>query len=87
MPMHQHGGSTEGPFPEQPRVADMPRKEPSDESLADARVRALHFLQTVAANLDNPKMDDEAFRQFMRNSLDQMPGVDYTKPKPPGGTW
>ena len=41
--------------------------------------RALNFLQTVAANLDNEKLDDAAFREFMRNSIEGMPGVDYDR--------
>ena len=47
----------------------------------EAQRRALNFLQTVAANLDNGKLDDRAFRDFMRNSMEGMPGVEYTKPE------
>lgn len=45
----------------------------------EAKFRALNFLQTVAANLDNERLTDEEFRNFMRNSLEGMPGVDYKR--------
>ena len=45
--------------------------------------RALSFLQTIAINLDNNKLPDDQFRNFIRNSLDGMLGIDYTKPERP----
>lgn len=55
---------------------------PSEDELAQFQRQsdaftALAFLQTVAVNLDNEKLDDAAFRQFMRNSIQGMSGVDY----------
>ncbi len=44
-----------------------------DENL---KVDARNFLGTVAANVDNDKLTDEEFREFIRNSL---PVVDYDK--------
>ncbi len=44
----------------------------------EAQERALNFLQTVSANLDNVKLDDTEFREFMRNSMRGMPGVGYS---------
>ena len=54
-----------------------------DEVVAKARAgsRALSFLQTLAINLDNDKLPDDQFRNFIRNSLDDMPGVEYAKPE------
>lgn len=56
--------------------------EEFDELLNKARAgsRALGFLQTIAINLDNNGLPDDQFRNFIRNSLDYMPGVDYKKP-------
>ncbi len=61
-----------------------------DEVVARARAgnRALTFLQTLAMNLDNTGLPDDQFRNFVRNSLESMPGVEYTKPdrqRPPEG--
>lgn len=42
-----------------------------------ARARALNFLQTVAANLDNEKLTDAEFRQFMRNNMIGVHGFGY----------
>lgn len=50
---------------------------------ARAGARALGFLQTIAINLDNDKLPDDQFRNFIRNSLVDMPGIDYTKPERP----
>jgi hypothetical protein len=33
------------------------------------QVPATHFVQTLAANVDNEKLDDAAFREFVRNTL------------------
>jgi hypothetical protein len=43
--------------------------------------RALSFLQTVATNLDNGKLIDEEFRDFMRRSMTGMPGITYPPEK------
>lgn len=57
-------------------------KEEWDELLVKVRSgsRALSFLRTIAINLDNDELPDDQFRNFIRNSLDDMPGVDYEKP-------
>ena len=65
-----YGLDSEGPFGPSKEL-----KQREDEDAA--RFRALNFLQTVAANLDNPKLSDAEFRQFMRNSMTGMPGIDY----------
>ena len=41
--------------------------------------RALNFLRTVAANLDNEAINDKEFREFMRRSMTGMPGIEYPK--------
>ena len=63
-----------------------PWDEPStdhDEACQKARngSRSLSFLQTVAANLDNNKLTDTEFRDFMRRSMTDMPGVTYPQEK------
>ena len=69
-----YGLDSEGPFG--------PSKELREREAEDAaRFRALNFLRTVAANLDNPKLTDQQFREFMRNSIEGMDGVDYTRPE------
>jgi hypothetical protein len=40
-------------------------------------VPAKNFLTTLAANVDNKKLTDEQFREFVRNTL---PIVDFPKP-------
>lgn len=40
-------------------------------------VPAEHFMATIAANVDNTKLDDAAFREFIRNTL---PIVEYPRP-------
>ena len=42
-----------------------------------AQERALSFLQTVAVNLDNEKLTDTQFRQFMRNNMMGIHGWGY----------
>jgi hypothetical protein len=37
-----------------------------------------HFVATVAANIDNDRLTDAEFREFIRNSL---PIVDYPRPE------
>lgn len=56
-----------------------------DEIVAKARAgnRALSFLQTLAVNLDNAGLTDDNFREFVRNSLEGMDGVEYAKPERP----
>ena len=46
---------------------------------ARAANRALNFLRTVAANLDNEALDDREFRDFLRRSMTGMPGIEYPK--------
>lgn len=60
-------------------------EEEFDELLAKARAgaRARGFLQTVIVNLDNLGLTDAQFREFIRNSMEGMPGFDYTKPERP----
>jgi len=41
------------------------------------KVPADNFVGTVAANVNNDKLTDAQFREFIRNTL---PIVDYTKP-------
>ena len=40
-------------------------------------IPAEHFMTTVAANVDNEKLTDAEFRQFIRNSL---PVVKFERP-------
>lgn len=55
-------------------------ESPLDETnIREAQYRALNFLQTLAENLDNPRLSDAQFREFVRNSVGGMPGVDYTR--------
>lgn len=47
-------------------------------------VPADNFVATIAANVDNTKLDDAAFREFIRNTL---PIVQYPQPRPvPSGS-
>ena len=39
-------------------------------------VSAKNFMGTIAANVDNKKLSDKEFRQFIRNTL---PVVDYPR--------
>lgn len=41
-------------------------------------VPAEHFMATIAANVDNDKLTDAEFREFIRNTL---PIVNYPRPK------
>jgi hypothetical protein len=41
------------------------------------KVPAENFVKTLAANADNGKIDDKAFRQFVRNTLPIVEGSDY----------
>jgi methyl coenzyme M reductase subunit D len=41
-----------------------------------SKVPAENFMATIAANVDNEKVSDEDFREFIRNTL---PIVDYIK--------
>ena len=41
-------------------------------------VPADNFVRTLAANVDNPKLKDENFREFVRNTL---PIVEYKRPE------
>ena len=42
------------------------------------KVPAENFVATIAANIDNDKLSDAEFRQFIRNSIKI---VNYTKRK------
>lgn len=46
----------------------------------DKKIPASNFVGTVAANVDNTKLSDEEFRQFVRNTL---PIVEYDRPAEP----
>jgi hypothetical protein len=37
--------------------------------MSEPKVPAEHFVQLLSANVDNRALSDEAFRQFVRNSL------------------
>jgi hypothetical protein len=39
------------------------------------KVKAKNFVQTIAANVDNEKLSDIEFRQFIRNSLPIVEGA------------
>lgn len=54
-----------------------------DRYLERSGHQALSFLRTMVVNLDNTGLTDEQFREFIRNSVEGMPGVDYTKPERP----
>ena len=41
------------------------------------QVSAKNFVATIAANVDNDKLSDKDFRDFIRNTL---PIVEYNKP-------
>lgn len=41
-------------------------------------VPASHFMATIAKNVDNTKLSDAEFREFIRNTL---PIVDYPRPE------
>ena len=40
-------------------------------------VSAKNFMQTIAANIDNEKLTAEDLRDFIRNTLPIIKGVDY----------
>jgi len=50
---------------------------PEPTHLRHSNVPAESFLGTLHANVDNPALDDRAFREFVRNSL---PIVVYPRP-------
>ena len=43
------------------------------------KVPAVNFIGTLMANLDNEKMNDADFRQFIRNTLPIVEKPDYEK--------
>ena len=43
-------------------------------------ILAKSFVATLVANLDNIKLSDEEFRQFCRNTVQIVEGVDYIQP-------
>lgn len=49
-----------------------------DPPYPSRKVPADHFCGTLAANVDNAKLTDAEFREFVRNTL---PIVDYPRPK------
>ena len=40
------------------------------------KIPAEHFVATLAANVDNLKLDDKGFREFVRNTLPIVQGAD-----------
>lgn len=46
--------------------------------MAERKVDAKNFCATLAANVDNEKLSDEAFREFVRNTISI---VDYEEPR------
>lgn len=60
------------------------RKDATEEfEKQSARANAHAFLETVVVNLENRKLTDAEFRDFIRNSLDGVWWIEYTKPEPP----
>jgi len=49
----------------------------------ERKISAKNFMQTIAANIDNEKLSDKDLRDFIRNTLPIVKGVDYP-PKPRG---
>lgn len=47
--------------------------------MADHIVPAKNFVITLAANVDNEKLDDASFREFVRSSLDIVEGIKEWK--------
>jgi hypothetical protein len=45
------------------------------------KISAKNFMQTIAANIDNDKLTDADLREFIRNTLPIVKGVDYTPPE------
>lgn len=37
-------------------------------------INAVNFIGTISANIDNEKLDDKEFRQFVRNTLSSVEG-------------
>lgn len=50
---------------EKKTFAERPQRE-ADEGRT---VPAINFMATIAANVDNKKLNDKEFRQFIRNTL------------------
>ncbi len=44
------------------------------------KILAKSFVDTLVVNLDNKKLSDTAFRQFCRDSVSIIEGVDYAQP-------
>lgn len=42
-------------------------------------IPAKHFVQVLAANVDNENMSDEAFRELVRNTVSQVEGGTMEK--------
>jgi hypothetical protein len=45
-------------------------------------IPAKHFVQVLAANVDNENMSDEAFRELVRNTVSQVEGGQGTQFNP-----
>ena len=43
-------------------------------------IPARHFVQTLVENVDNQKLTDEAFREFIRNTLPIVEGGEKLNP-------
>lgn len=47
------------------------------------KIPAKNFIRTVAANVDNPRLSDAEFREFIRNTLPVVEGTpDLDPPQP-----
>jgi len=42
-------------------------------------IPAKSFIETLAVNIDNEKLSDADFRQFCRNTVPSVEGIDYPK--------
>lgn len=46
-----------------------------DNLQKERKVPAENFMKTIAANVDNGKLTDEQFREFVRNTLPIVKGI------------
>ena len=49
--------------------------------MTKGKVSAKNFMQTIAANIDNERLSDEDLRDFIRNTLPIIKGVEYPPKK------
>ena len=49
-------------------------------------IPAKSFVETLAVNIDNEKLSDAEFRQFCRNTVPIVEGIDYPKSTTPEGS-